>query len=325
MFLPLFLPLTLIAFLTLIALFPHAYKKHRRGLFLALGLGALTLVTGSWGILQSRSSTAVISFLFLPGYAVFATVMGVLFAQLKPSSNLVWRIVGWICLATALSVPVFLVHQGFGTLAFNQERDAKNAAIREEMERNRQVIQEALDQNPGRENDIVEKLIVDHATDRNFLLPLLGTPFVSPETLDRLADVPELTLASIRNPHCRSETLERVYRAHLLPLYSFLDTLAAHENTPPEILSELYHQRPAIISGLDRWLAKNPSVPKEILQEIAATTTESFVVQQLLQNPKFNCTLLEPLEAALGRSENPRDDYSLRRIRELHAGPCAGP
>ena len=47
-----------------------------------------------------------------------------------------------------------------------------------------------------------------------------------------------------------------------------------------------------------------------------------LVVQQLLQNPKFDCTLLGPIDAALNRSERPTDSYSRGRLAELQSGLC---
>jgi hypothetical protein len=124
----------------------------------------------------------------------------------------------------------------------------------------------------------------------------------------------------LRNPACPPATLARIYRTHTYPDY-FFQALASHPNTPPDILVDLY-RRPVTIMGLDRSFARNPATPRDILLEIATTTKESFVVQQLLQNPKFDCTLLAPIEAALTRTERPTDSYSLSRLAELRDGPC---
>ncbi len=124
----------------------------------------------------------------------------------------------------------------------------------------------------------------------------------------------------MRHPACPPATLVRIYRTHSYPDY-FFQAIASHHNTPPDILVDLY-RRPATIMGLDRSFASNPATPRDILLEIATTTKENFVVQQLLQNPKFDCTLLGPIDAALNRSERPTDSYSRARLAELQSGLC---
>ena len=220
-------------------------------------------------------------------------------------------------------MPIFLAYGGFQSIALNQARDAKHAADTAEIERNRRQINEALARTPGHEADTITALINEHASDRNFLLHALDNRFVTAETLDRFARSDDfgITLTALRNRNCPPETLVRIYRTHTYPDY-FFQTLAAHENTPPEILTDLYH-RPATIMGLDRSLARNPATPKAILADIAGKTNENFVVQQLLQNPKLDCTLVGAVEAALRRSERPEDSFSIGRLQEIRAGICA--
>ena len=299
-----------------------AYRKRYRGLALGVSLCVLTILIGLWAIFQSRSSTAAVGILFLPFYAMFSGGMAWLYRNLMHSERKFLRGLGWLCLSLALAVPGWLVYSGFDTIALNRSRDAQHQANLADMERNRQSIKTALSDNPGRETDIVESLIAEHTGNRNYLLPLLESRFVTPSTVDRLADSDDLgiALSALRHPACPPATLVRIYRTHSYPDY-FFQAIASHHNTPPDILVDLY-RRPATIMGLDRSFASNPATPRDILLEIATTTKENFVVQQLLQNPKFDCTLLGPIDAALNRSERPTDSYSRARLAELQSGLC---
>ena len=314
----LILALVLIAGFVLLLL-----KKRYRGLGLGFAMCCATVTIGLWAIFQSRSSTAAIGILFLPFYALFSALMAWGFANLRAQTSRAMRLLGGLCLCLSLGVPVFLAYGGFQSIALNRAHDAKHAADTAEIERNRQEINEALARTPGHEAETIAALINEHASNRNFLLPALDNRFVTAEILDRFAQSDDfgITLTALRNRNCRPETLVRIYRTHTYPDY-FFQTLAAHENTPPEILTDLSH-RPATIMGLDRSFARNPATPGAILADIAGKTKENFVVQQLLQNPKLDCALLGAVEAALKRSERPDDGFSTGRLQEIRAGICA--
>ena len=297
-------------------------KKRWRGFGWALSGFLLVMLVGIWAIFQSRSSTAAIGILFLPFYGLFAGVMAWLFANLRVAERWGWRAFGWFCLAASLSVPTVFIFQGFDSIALNESRDAKYQASLVEIAKNKANLAETLANNPGRESEMIDALIDKHADDRNHLLPILESRYISAEALDHLARSEDLgiALSAIRNPNCRAETLVRIYRTHAYPDY-FFQALAAHANTPPEILKELY-QRPATINGLDRSLASNPATPIEVIREIMTKTNESFVVQRLLENPALDCSWLLPIETALKRSERPADGYSVNRLQALKSTKC---
>jgi hypothetical protein len=298
-------------------------KKRWRGLGLATGMFLSVIGIGLWAIFQSRSSTAAIGILFLPFYALFAAVMAWLFGNLRGAARPLLRLLGWICLLLSLATPAWLVTQGFQSIALNASRDEQHRAAVAAIDRNRLAIRAALGQAPGHEAEILAGLIREHADDRTYLLPILESTFVSADALDHFAAHDDLgiALSAVRNPNCRATTLARIYRTHSYPDY-FFQALASHPNTPPDILSELF-RRPPTIMGLDRSFAANPATPHEIIQEIIATTKESFVVQRLLHNPTLDCAQLRDIETALKRTERPEDSFSIRRITELHAEKCA--
>ncbi len=300
------------------------YRKRYRGLGLALAMCILTIVIGVWAIFQSRSSTAAIGILFLPFYGLFAGGMAWLYKNLRYSERKIFHFIGWISLALSVATPALLAYNGVETISRNQTRDAMHQADLATIKRNKQFISETLATNPGRESETIEGLITAHVGDRNFLLPLLESKFVAPATLDRLANADDfgITQTALRNPACRAETLVRIYRTHSNPSY-FFQTLASHENTPPEILSEIY-RRPEMINGLDGAFAMNPSTPPTVLQEIISKTKDSYVVQRLLQNPKMDCRQLGLIEEALKRTERPNDNFSVAQIQALKTGLCRG-
>ena len=298
------------------------YRKRYRGLGLALSMSILTIVVGIWAIFQSRSSTAAIGILFLPFYGLFAGGMAWLYKNLQHAERKIFHFFGWVSLALSIAMPTLLAYNGVESISRNQTRDAIHQANLATIKRNKQFISETLAKNPGRESETIDELIAAHVSDRNFLLPLLESKYVAPATLDRLANADDLgiTQTALRNPACRAETLARIYRTHSNPSY-FFQTLASHENTPPEILSEIY-RRPEMLNGLDGAFAKNPSTPPAVLHEIIGKTKDSYVVQRLLQNPKMDCRQLGLIEEALKRTERPNDNFSMAQIQALKTGLC---
>ena len=298
------------------------YKRRYRGLVLAAAMGALSLAIGAWAIFQSRSSTAAIGLLFLPFYALFASFMAWLFGNFRQHKNTLVRGIGWMSLLISIAIPAMLAFQGIESITKNRERDQQYQASRVEIERNKKFIAEMLAQNPGQEAVVIEQLVSAYATNRNFLLPLLESKYISPETLDRLANSDDLgiVLSALRNPLCPAKTLNRVYRTHAYPDY-FFQALAAHQNTPPELLRELY-RRPAKINYLNRAFAANPATPTDILSEIASSTRDKYVIQGLLKNSKLSCSLLPSIEESLKLSDQPNDQRSKAQIQALKLGPC---
>lgn len=295
---------------------------RRRGLAVSLLFSALAVVVGLWAIMLSRSSTAAIGILFLPFAGVVAGALGWLFRNLQTSSRTAFRLLSWGCLVGACAVIAQEISQGMQTLALNQSRDNQQEARAARIEHNQARITALLAQNQGRESAVIDQLIRDSDNDPEMVLPALQSAFASPDTLDRFArkDDLSLTLAAVRNPNCRAETLARIYRTHVHPFY-FYQALAAHPHTPPDILREM-HGNPGVIAGLDIWFARNPATPADLLLGLT-NTRDINVVQSLLQNPSLNCDLLGRTRAALARSSRPTDSYSTGRMAELDQALCA--
>jgi hypothetical protein len=297
-------------------------RGRRRGLAVSLLLFALALGAGSWAILQSRSSTAGIGFLFLPFIAVLAGVLGWVFRNLQAASDRASRLAGWACLASAVVILGWELQGGAEAIARNRARDAEHRARSRLIDVNKAMIDQRLRERLGHEAEALAQLIREHAEDAEFLLPALASRYASPDDLDRFArkDELSLTLTTLRNPNCRADTLIRIHRTHTSPDY-FLQALAAHPHTPPELLREIHDQSPRRIGGLDIWLARNPATPPDLLLALARSTDVN-VIQGLLQNPALTCALLPELRRSLARSTRPADDFSTHALSDLDARLC---
>ncbi len=294
------------------------FRGDARGIGLSLFFFAASVASGVWAILQSRSSTAGIGFLGIPLLGGLAGFLGLAFGRWRVAPEPAKKALAWVGLAGALLLVSFNIAQGAQTRARNRVRDDKQAEFSAEVSRDRDSISAALKQNPGRERAYLDSSIRARMNDRAFLLAALPNDSISPEILDTLANSNDMGIAleAVRNPNTTSETLARVYRTKSYPDY-FFQALAAHRNTPPEILRELY-TRPRTISGLDIWFAGNPSTPKEILTQIARTTNEPHVANALLGNPALDCGLLTQLAANFMKRQNrDADNPEVARITQM--------
>ena len=186
-----------------------------------------------------------------------------------------------------------------------------------EIQRNREMIASALKQNPGRERAWLDSSIRTRMNDRSFLLAALPYDSISPGILDTLANSPDqrIALEVVRNPSTPAATLERIYKNQSHPDY-FSQALAAHRNTPPYILRDLYN-RSHTTTG-DIWFAANPVTPRDILADIARTAYDTHVIGALLENPSLDCWLQGQLARNLMKRQNrDADNPNVQRLAEL--------
>lgn len=313
------IPLAYLATLVILAV-----KRDVRGFGVSLLLFAGTFLAGWWDITRSRASTAGIGFLFLPLTASVAGFCGLAFGRWRRSKSKPHAVGAWIALVAGVAVIAITLIEGRNTIAKNQIRDNKQAEFSAEIARDRGEISEALKTNSGRERVWLDSAIRARMNDRAFLLAALPNDSVSAATLDTVAYAGDLnvTLEAIRNPNARAETLQRVYRTASYPDY-FYQALAAHHNTPDSVLRKL-HRNPGVISGLDIWLAGNPSTPPDVLTDIAQKTTDRNVVAALLENPSVGCSTMSALANNLMKKQNrDADNPSVARLTERLPAVCA--
>ena len=298
-------------------------RRDPRGLALSILFAAVTVMSAVWAMDQSRSSTRGLAFLGFPLMATLGGFLGLAFGRYRASTDLSQRIGAWLALSGALALVGFNISGGFKEKTKNRGRDATQAAFSAEISRDRDTINAALKQNPGRERAWLDSSIRTRMTDRAFLLAALPNDSVSPDVLDTLANSSDLNIAleAVRNPNTRPETLEHVYRTKSYPDY-FFQALAAHHHTPPNVLLDLY-RRPQTIMGLDIWFAGNPSTPHEILDQISRTATDRSVIGALLENPSLDCGMLTHVAVTLMKRQNrDADNPSVARLSELTPTVC---
>jgi len=120
----------------------------------------------------------------------------------------------------------------------------------------------------------------------------------------------------------RARIRDRAFLTHSNPSY-FFQALAGHPNTPPEIIQELY-TRPRTITGLDGWFARNPATPRDVLEKIASTSTSTWAISQLLQNPALDCQLLEAAARTLQKAPSDSAANVEVQIEEHRPIVCSG-
>lgn len=298
-------------------------KRSPRGIGISLLFFALAAGSALWGIFQSRSSTAGIGLIGIPFIGALSGFLGLAFGRWRSSTGLNGRIAAFVALAGAVLLVAFNIREGTRTVAKNKVRDEAQAAHTVEIARHRELIAAGLKENPDRQRVWIDSSIRSRMSDRAFLIAALENDSVSPEILDTLANSNDLGIAlmAVRNPNASSETLARVYRRHSYPNY-FFQAIAGNPSTPPEIIRELY-TKPRTITGLDGWFARNPATPRDVLEKIANSSTSTWAISQLLQNPALDCPLFE--QAARNLLAAPSDSATrvLAQVEELRPRLCA--
>jgi hypothetical protein len=291
-----------------------------------LGFAAVGFAATVWAINQSRSSTAGIGYLGVPFAASVVGFLGVIQGAAMSGDRTRWRrVISFAAFALMLVFVSFVIRQGLETRERNAIHNVEQAQFSAAVARDRAGIDSVLKLRPGEERVYLDSAIRARMSDRAFLIAALAHDSISAGVLDTLANSPDLgiTLEAVRNPGTASSTLERIYRTHTYPNY-FFQALASHPHTPPTILRELYKQRPQHISGLDIWLAGNPSAPKDVLKGLADSATETHVIAQLLENPSADCNVLGKLAKTLmQRQKKDADDLNVARLAEKVPEVCA--
>jgi len=293
----------------------------RTGLLMGLTMCVVTLAAGWWSIRQSRASTAAIGFLFLPGFAALSGALAWLFARLRRKPWPATRAAAWLCLLASVGPGVSFCVGGIQERRKNDSRDRRQAESLRLIDENRLKIARLIQENAGNESAVLDAEIEKRRFDRTFLIPALETAFVSEDRLGQLSANDDLSVVLwvARNPHTRSDTLERIYRKSSYPPY-FFQALAEHKNTPVDILRTLAsHSEP--VTMLDRAFARNPSAPRDILERIAGSS-DVYALQNLLGNAALDCGLLRKAAARLDLADRNEIQSPDATIASLEARLC---
>jgi hypothetical protein len=302
-----------------------ALLLKRRPVDVAMSLlGAVaTAAAGAWALVQSRSSTAGIGFIFLPMLASVTGMLVLAYAESRRAESPLFRGLGVAALVAASIPAIVELRGGRASIARNASRDADQARRDSAYARQRARFDTILATSGDRATDTVQALLRAQRDDRELVLAALERPQVSAALLDTFARSPDLGIAlqAVRNPNASPETLERIYHTHQYRNY-FLQALAAHANTPPAMLREIHALRPAPISGLDIWFAGNPSTPMDVLLDVARTTESIDAVRTLLRHPALDCAMIDGMARGPAVREHAGDADVAGQLASERATHC---
>jgi hypothetical protein len=264
-------PFLLLPILCLVVWSTLAVRRRWTAVSFSVAMCAATLIAGFWSILQSRSSTAGIGLLFLPGVASLSALPAAAFAAWRVSTRRGMRAASLVALIASIVAPTAVVFSGFENRAKNARADRAYAEDERAIAANRVRIAALLRAQPGEEESVLSAEIAAHRHDRTVLIPALETAFVPEDMLDALSRESDLgiVLMVANNRRTRAETLEHIDRRATYPPY-FFQALAANPHTPQPVLRELAH-RSSENSGIAPALTHNPSTPPDVLNAIRSS------------------------------------------------------
>jgi hypothetical protein len=209
------------------------------------------------------------------------------------------------------------------TTTKNEQRDVEQARRDRALDIQRARVAAVVARSGDAAADSLDALLRANPNDRELLLAALERPLVSPGLIDSSARSPDLGIAlkAVQNPSASAVTLEWVYRSHPNRNY-FLQAIAAHPHSPPDVLRAIRRLRPAPISGLDIWFAGNASAPEDVLLDVARTSESIEAVRVLLRNPALGCATVRSAERGPARRLNPNDAEVEALLASLRDSLC---
>ena len=268
---------------------------RRAGQYGLAGFG-LFLLLGTYAILQNRSSTAGLGFIFLPIFGLAPGLIGLALGKVHNNYLLArqaHRLTksysrNMIMLGVLLLMPfAWQVYSILGTLSKNKARDIESARQSMAINENTKELASLLSANPGKESNILSQRAAQ-TNDRTVLIPIAKNTFASADLLETLSRSTDfgVVLTVVRNKNTTSKTLEWIYKNHRYPKYFYV-SLSGNPNTPDTILRELYDKR-ARNSGIAWNLARNPILPDDILTKLTHEHNK-YVLRDILNRPHLSC------------------------------------
>lgn len=270
-------------------------KWRRASLYGILAFGFFLLL-GGYSILQSRSSTAGIGFIFLPIIALLPGGIGFVLGKIhteylhrkKNNKPVAIQKSSLIIFSLLVIVPfIWQVSALFNTISKNNSRDIEAARQREAIKNNIRKLDNLLSESPGREEDILKEK-ASKTEDRTELIPIAKNKHASSEILNKLSRSANfgVVLSVARNRNTAENTLEWIYKNHTYPPYFYAD-LSSNPNTPKKILRELYEKR-SQNTGIALQLARNPKLPEDVLNKLT-NEPRKYVLRDILDRSNITC------------------------------------
>jgi hypothetical protein len=301
----------------------------QRGGILALIAYCISLAIGTCTILESRSSTAGIGFVFLPVLATGPGVLGLLlgsmhFLHRHRENSKARSAFGALSILSAAALGLVIGLQAVEwveTRSLNEKRDAESHRHRLGIEAAERRLTKQLSANPGQEERIIAE-IAGNRNERAVLIPIARNRFTPPEVLAELSRSSDLgvALSALRNARIPADAIEWVYANHPYPQY-FYSTMAANPNTAPHLLRVLLQKR-HLNTGIAPALAANPASPADIIGRLM-DRPNARVARGLARNPALDCQQLQTLLKKLDREDagTERPDVVATIRQRLHVCP----
>lgn len=283
----------------IILLLSRKSEWKRSSLYGILAFGSF-LFFGSYSILQSRSSTAGLGFIFLPIIALIPGGSGLIlgkihteyFRRKQRNKPLAIHRSGLIIFSLFILMPfIWQANVLLNTISKNNLCDIEVARQRVAIENNINKLKMLLSENPGREVDILKEK-AGETEDRVELIPIAKNKHASSEILNELsrsADI-GIVLTVVGNQNTSEKTLEWLYINHTNPTAVY-PSLSSNPKTPKKILRELYEKRHQYT--LIAWqLARNPELPEDILNKLV-NEPRGRVLLHILGRSDITCEQVE--------------------------------
>ncbi len=279
----------------IILLLMRKLKWRRASLYGILAFGFFLLL-GGYSILQSRSSTAGIGFIFLPIIALLPGGIGFVLGKIhteylhrkQNNKPVAIQKISLIILSLLVIVPfIWQMSALLNTISKNSARDIEAARQREAIKNNIRKLDKLLSENAGREEDILRERVND-TEDRTELIPIAKNKHASSEILNNLSRSADfgVVLSVARNRNTAENTLEWIYKNHTYPQYFYAD-LSSNPNTTKKILRELYEKR-FQNTGIALQLARNPKLPEDVLNRLTSEPRK-YVLRDILDRSSITC------------------------------------
>jgi uncharacterized membrane protein len=269
-----------LAIVYLIVIATLIVRRKTAGVLMSVAFAALVIAVAAWMIRSSAATDASVDLFTLPTQAALAGFFGLLFARWRSRPDPLRRIIAWGSLAVVVLYFIAALWEGFGHPERRSMRRA-SAAFSLRLKQANDTITAGLNRDPGGQRAYLDGMIRSRMDNRGFVLAALEYDSVSAGVLDTLANGTDSTI---------------------------VHAVARHNNTSAETLTRIYRTRtPA--SYFAPVLASNRHTPKDILREMATTTSDPAVFRSFRNNPALDCGLLNLLKARLAAMPPDTSDY----------------
>ena len=233
-----------------------------------MAIGAF-LISGallSYAILQSRGSTSVIGFIFVPLFSILPA--GIAYALAISRKGWPRALLG-IGLILLLGFHFRIIAT---TMRHTEQRDLDARYRAALYSQAHMIVEGKVRAHPGAESQALREMLAGSPS-REMILAIVDDPRCPPDYLARFgrSDDMGIVLAVARNPSTPPDTLESIFRAPRYPSFYF-STLSRNPATPVTILRELYLRRKEnrLIAPN---LSTNPSTPADIRKQLNSAQT----------------------------------------------------